>query len=107
MSEGDSQTVEKVPRVIVADVLVRLKKPKKPKELDFDEEVAILNQLANTKVPMVRSPRNRRQAAEDYVGSIDIVQEDDLVKEREGETNILKFYCSFSHLASGAAGGDT
>ena len=47
----------------MADVLVRLRKPRKPQELDYDDEVAILNQLV--------IPGNLRQADEEGDGSRD------------------------------------
>ena len=77
MSEGDSQTAGKYPRIIVADVLVRLRKPRKPQELDYDDEVAILNQLV--------SPGNLGQADEEGDGSRDF----DLVMVHNGKANVL------------------
>lgn len=77
MSEGGSQTVEKKPRMILADVLVRLRKPKRPQDLDYDEEVAILSHLVK-----MLSSRNRGQAEEYGEGSHDFVQ-NDLVKVKQ------------------------
>ena len=75
MQEGVSAAVEKKPRIILADVLVRLKKRKTgpPQELDYDEEVALLSQLANG---IVADPRKRRQADEDADDSRDHLHDD-------------------------------
>ena len=77
MSEGGSQTVEKKPRMILADVLVRLRKPKRPQDLDYDDEVAILSHLVK-----MLSSRNQGQAEEYGEGSHDFVQ-NDLVKVKQ------------------------
>ena len=74
MSEGGSQTVEKKPRIILADVLVRLRKPKRPQELDYDDEVAILSHLVK-----MLSSRNQEKYGE---GSHNFVQ-NDLVKVKQ------------------------
>ena len=77
MSEGGSQTVEKKPHIILADVLVRLRKPKRPQDLDYDEEVAILSHLVK-----MLSSRNRGQAEEYGKGIHDFAQKD-LVKVKQ------------------------
>ena len=74
MQEGVSAAVEKKPRIILADVLVRLRKRRRaPQELDYDEEVALLSQLANG---IVADPRKRRQADEDADDSRDHLHDD-------------------------------
>ena len=76
MHEGVSPAVEKKPRIIMADVLVRLKKRRRappPQELDYDEEVALLSQLANG---IVADPRDSRQADEVTDESRDYFQDD-------------------------------
>ena len=75
MQEGVSPAVEKKPRIIVADVLVRLKKRRRApqEELDYDEEVAFLSQLANG---IVADPRDSRQADEVTDESRDYFQDD-------------------------------
>ena len=49
--------------------MVRIKKPRVPQELDYDDEVAILNQL----LKMMNS-RNQSQADEYGEGSFDYIQ---------------------------------
>ena len=60
----------------MADVLVRLKKRRRApqEELDYDEEVALLSQLANG---IVADPRDSRQAADEVTDeSRDYIQDD-------------------------------
>ena len=78
MQEGISPAVEKKPRIIVADVLVRLKKRRRApqEELDYDEEVAFLSQLANG---IVADPRDSRQAADEVTDESHDYIQDDLV----------------------------
>ena len=75
MHEGVSPAVEKKPRIIMADVLVRLKKRRRApqEELDYDEEVALLSQLANG---IVADRRDSRQADEVTDESRDYFQDD-------------------------------
>ena len=75
MQEGISPGVEKKPRIIVADVLVRLKKRRRApqEELDYDEEVALLSQLANG---ILADPMESRQADEVTEESRDYFQDD-------------------------------
>ena len=76
MHEGVSPAVERKPRIIMADVLVRLKKRRRapPQELDYDEEVAFLSQLANG---LMADPRKRRQADEEADDSRDYLLQHD------------------------------
>merc|ERR1719471_611115 len=77
--EEIQKAVDKKPRIIVADVLVRLKKRRRApqEELDYDEEVALLSQLANG---IVADPRDSRQADKVTDESRDCIQ-DDLIQE--------------------------
>ena len=49
--------------------MVRIKKPRVPQELDYDDEVAILNQLLK-----MTNSRNQSQADEYGEGSFDYIQ---------------------------------
>ena len=75
MHEGVSPAVEKKPRIIVADVLVRLRKRRRApqEELDYDEEVALLSQLANG---IVADPGDSQEADEVTDESRDYIQDD-------------------------------
>ena len=71
MQEGISPAVEKKPRIILADVLVRLKKRRRgpPRELDYDEEVALLSHLANGIMADTRRGGEDADESRDYIQS--------------------------------------
>ena len=107
MSKEEEEEGRKPP-IILADVLVKLKKPRRPlqelppQELNYDDEVAILSQLAKAMIGSRnrkrfrnrrrfmnrrrfrnrrrfengRRLRNRRQADERGNGSVDFTQND-------------------------------